>query len=361
MGTRSERERKRKVNIWIILAILIPSIIAGARDEAIGTDTLTYGIPLFRTANNRNFMEYMMAGGAEPLYMIFVYLVAIFTNDVFWELFIIEFVCLLFTYKGLKSAGLKQYVWIGFLVYHLMYYSFSLNLMRQFMCLSILLYAFKFVRNSDFKKYFIIVILLCFIQRTSIVGVFIYPIYHICYTDSIKNGVIRRFATKYRVLFEIFIILSTCLVISLSSFLIKDISSLLPNYAVHMSNMMNTNHRIIWRNVYYMVAIIIPLFLYKNILTHVDGNFEFYFIMLIVSAILWQLQGVSTEVYRISFYFGYYIILAVPTIISKGKRFLDKVLIFTYYLVIMLLYNYDYFVIHLYNQTYPYTSKLLGI
>ena len=48
-----ERHKKRILSFaFLAIAILIPCIIVGARDESIGTDTTTYGLLFYRTALN---------------------------------------------------------------------------------------------------------------------------------------------------------------------------------------------------------------------------------------------------------------------------------------------------------------------
>ena len=44
VGTR-ESKRTKKINIRVILAIIIPSILAGARDISVGIDISVYGVP----------------------------------------------------------------------------------------------------------------------------------------------------------------------------------------------------------------------------------------------------------------------------------------------------------------------------
>ena len=65
--------KNKRINIWIVFAIVIPSVLAGARDITVGTDTSIYGVPFFTYALQRSFESYMVTAGGDPLWLLLVY------------------------------------------------------------------------------------------------------------------------------------------------------------------------------------------------------------------------------------------------------------------------------------------------
>lgn len=359
MGTRDNMKAKR-INIWVILALLIPSILAGARDISVGTDTSTYGVPFFTYALQRSFESYMATAGGDPLWLILVYGLSRLTANVFWELFLIEFAILFFTYKTLKQYDLGKYTWIGFLVFHMMFYSFTLNLMRQFVSLSILLYSFRYIKEHKWKRYFLICFILFFIQKASIIALFLYPIYHLT-TGNYADRFMRKSGFPYsRFLFKCIIIVGACLVVVFSGELIVYVSNLFGAFTAQVQYI-EEGQTIVWRNLVYMLPLLAFMLIFGKGLAKRNPDFSFFTLLLVVYIILWQLQGISRESYRVGFYFGYYIIVSIPMLIKDIKKKDNRVGLFCLIFILMAAFYVDYFVVHLYNETYPYTSALLGI
>lgn len=357
LGTREEKKRRRL--IWIILAIFIPSVLAGARDASVGTDTAVYGVPYFKYALNRNFENYMLTAGGDTLWLLFVYGISRITTEVFWELFLIEVVIMFFTYNALRQYNLGKYTWVGFLVFHLMFYSFTLNLMRQFVCVSIVLYSFKFVKEHKLKQYLLICCILFFIQKTAIMAIVLYPMYHLI-IGGYQSGFLKNIKFSYKkFMFKCLIIIGTCMVVLFASKWIPFISNLLGTFTSQVKYL--TSYNFVWRILIYMLPLAIIMLIFEKNVSHNNSEFEFFNLLLIIYIVLWQLQGISRESYRIGFYFGYFIVISIPMLIKEMRKSSNRVIILGILFVIMIVFYLDYFVVHMYNETYPYTSTLLGI
>lgn len=137
----------------LIIAILIPCILAGCRDLSIGTDTSFYVRNYFRIAkHSRNFDHYYYKVPAEIGYAVFNYLIAGIFKNIHWllffiQLFITSFIAL--TILNFKRRGLLPW---AFLVYFLLYYSNSLNMTRQTMAIAVCLYSFSNLLNGRTVK-----------------------------------------------------------------------------------------------------------------------------------------------------------------------------------------------------------------
>lgn len=357
LGTRNGT---KKINIWVILAILVPSILAGARDISVGTDTSIYGVPFFTYALNRSFKNYMVTAGGDPLWLLAVYGLSRITADPFWELFLIEFIIMFFTYKALTQYDLGKYTWIGFLVFHLMFYSFTLNLMRQFVCLSVVLYSFKYVKQHKFKRYLLICCILFFVQKTAVMAIVLYPMYHLT-TGNYENDFLKNRNIRHReFIFKMIIVGGTCLCVMFASQWIVYFSNLLGSFSSQV-NYLHGGYNFVWRILIYLLPLWALMLVFEKGIVPYNKDFSFFVLQMIIYMILWQLQGVSRESYRVGFYFGYFLIISIPTLIKELNSKSNRNITLCICVVIMGAFYIDYFVVHLYNGTYPYTSALLGI
>lgn len=357
LGTR---KKNKKWNIWVLLAIIIPCVVAGARDVTVGTDTSVYIRPLFSYATQVSSLErYINASITEPGFLLYVYAITKLTGSMFWVCFGIELWCMMFIYLSLIEHGSGKYTWIGFLTFHLLFYSFTLNLMRQFMGLSFGLYCFKYIKQHRLLKYYLsITAIVLLVHRMSFVFYITYPMYYFLTSNEIQ-GAIGSFKRSYKTLFKLLIIVGTIFIIIFASKLMTIISYIFGNYQGQIDNIQKFS--IVWTNLVFMIPLSLPLILNQKYLISRCKDFDFYNTCFIVATILWQLQGLSRESYRVSFYFFYYIILMLPLLIKHLKSKSDRVIYLSYYIIGMSVYYYIYFVFQLFNNTYPYTSQMLGI
>lgn len=350
---------------FIAIALLAPCILAGARDSTVGTDTLTYGEPLFIYAKYRPFSIFMENTNCEYLYSIFVFLVAKITGNIFWQYFFIELICIGFTYKALSENVSKRYLWLGMMVFHFMFYSFTLNLMRQFISLAIQVWAFKYVKQKNLFKYGLVIVITTFIQSTSIIGITVYPLYafstkKVNQDDIEKNRKGLKNLWITRTFFKMLVIIGSCVLVMLAGYFIPMITALTGKYAGQFEYLMDS-YSIVWTNLLFMLPILGLFLLYYKKMRSIDVETEYFLVALLMSIILHQLQGVSRESYRVAFYFEYIIILIIPKIVQSIKNKSNRTACIVLLTVILSCYFYDYFVVQKFNGTIPYSSEILRI
>lgn len=350
----------KKIGLFIMIGIVIPCILAGARDSGIGTDMARYGDNIFYYAKNHSISEfYIHNREVEPLYLLFVYVISLFTGHIFWQYFMIEFFCITLVYLSLVDNKLYKYSWLGLLVFHLMFYSFTLNLMRQFMAMSIILWAFRFIRNHQFIKYSIAVIIAFLFHRSGLVGVAVYIIYILSAQRSFNNKGIARFICGWRWLWSALMILSSFALIYFAKEVFILLSVFKSSYKDQLINL--KNYEISSISLLFMTMLTIIFFLCGQKLSRKNEVYKFYTTILIISTILWQIQGISAEAYRVVLYIWYFVILAIPSLIADINKKRDKNILTLFFGVYLNCYYFYIFVIQEYNGTYPYTSKILGI
>lgn len=350
----------RKKKVLTIFSMLTLCLLAAARDITVGTDTSVYGESLFEWIHNHNFNQTIAMNQNADIeigYIVIIFLLSRITGNVFWAYFLMEFICVFFVYKALDDASTSKYKWMGVFLYNVLFYSFSLNLMRQSMAMSIVLFGFKYVRVNRFWRYLLVVLIAFLVHRTAIIGLFIYPLFMICGYKG--EWCFKSFFNKYRSLFIVTVIGLSFVIVFFAKQWIVTLSFLRETYSFHVQNINSYNPSIAM--IVLMFAFVIPFFVLKVWHKKEGQKLSFYMLLVIMCTILWQLQGISSEIYRVTFYFWILILVMIPelleSICSKNNKFVFS----AYYILLGTIYYWYVFVQLQTNETYPYTSILLGI
>ena len=349
--------------VLIIIAILLPSLLAGFRDSGVGTDMKVYGDRYFAYAKSIRMSEFFAITDCEYGYGLFVYLIAHFTDTTFWMYFMIEFFIMMLIWSCIDDYLEDIYKPFALLTYYLMFYSFSLNLLRQAMAMAVILYSFKFVRRHKFMPTILCCLIASLLQKTSIVSIIIYPIYQVCVTtDEIENNprrnyILKQFVNRYRYYILAIIIIAAMLIIKNARIIITAIYFYLNDYHAIFYGLQNSNTNAI---VYMLYMLLLILFTAYEMKVH-STYYLFYIIMMGISIIMYQLKNVSNAAYRISLYYSIYLVVLLPKMIQEIDNQKNRVISLIVSIIVMDVYAYDFFISRLYNQTYPYTSMILRI
>lgn len=358
---------KPKINIWGWIGIIVPSLIAAIRDNGIGSDTNSYGRMVFAIAYESNSVSTFLNStsayikNTEPLYKFFVYFISRMTNKICFQYFFIELFIMFFVLKSLLDMGTERKAWVGMFIYHMLFYSFSLNLMRQMMAMALLLWGFRFVKRKKLVNYLLTVIVASCIHIMAIEGIAIYFLYIIFSSQLRSEKKLERILAKYKFIFDILTLTIAGLVLVFSPKIISTFSILKESFIYqlqHLSNELDFNYAAFLL----MNAMVFPLVIfYKNVKRY-NEDMHFYIITLILATLFWQLSAFSGELYRVAIYFWGYIILAVPIFIKEFSNYkAHRQLMQGYYIILASIYYVYMFVILLINYTYPYTSAMLTI
>lgn len=164
-------------NIIRILSLMPMAIIAGMRDLTIGTDIQNYGLFNFESALQfKNIFDYVKyikyTNGVEYGYSVFNYLVSRFTNSINVFFFLLNLLTILFIILGLNVLGDKVNFELSIIIYYLLFWSGSLNVMRQSLAVSIVFFAFSLYMSNNKLFYFILLILLASsIHQTALLAI----------------------------------------------------------------------------------------------------------------------------------------------------------------------------------------------
>lgn len=341
----------------LLLAITIPSLLAGVRSLNIGTDVLNYVDPIYQSAIwSKNFFQFLnlpILNGVilvpissfEPGYAFFVFIVAKIFRNLFFVLFFTQFFILGFIISGLWCLRDRMSVCFGMLVYYLCFFNTSLNIVRQSMAIAVLVYGFKYLIEKKYFKYVLITIFACLFHRTAIFGFLILMIYYIMLP---KNRKYFKVSYKEKI---ILITLSATLIVFITP--LRNLILSIIGLNKYVDGYLNGNISFVGNQILLRIPFFTVLLLqWKK--TSIDKNIKVFFLAeLICDLMVSQLSGISESSARITLYFSIYYIFILPLFLYNKKDVKGKVLFF-FIMIYLLVYWYYSFVIMQYSETIPF-------
>lgn len=161
---------KKNNKFILILSIILISFIAGFRGINVGVDTKDYFYAFnnnfprnwqFEELGFRYLSTTLMKIFKNPSYVCFIY--SLITN------FFIVF--RLWDFRKKCNFTLMSFL------YMLIYYVNTMNVMRQFLAVSIIFYSTKFLEGRKYLRFFIIVILMTLIHKSSLLALLLIFVY----------------------------------------------------------------------------------------------------------------------------------------------------------------------------------------
>lgn len=175
-----KKKYKKTRTIFVIIALLIPSVIAGIRDYTIGTDVLLYGNNWFeRAISYESMYQYLMKAKEYSVgvgYAAINFIVSRFSSSPHMFYFVYELLQLTVLYAAIKPYKNKLSVAFAFLIYYFLFFNNSLNILRQAMAIVLVLYSYRFARDKKNVGFCVTIALAYSFHSSAIVGLAIYPI-----------------------------------------------------------------------------------------------------------------------------------------------------------------------------------------
>lgn len=345
--------------ILLWLAILVTAVVAGLRADTIGTDIRTYVEPMYSLAKQSNsyveflnssfFKEYvnMKISSFEPGYSLFVYIVAKSVGSLAANLFFTQLFINTFILFGIWHFRDKMNVWLGMLVFYTLFYNESLNMIRQWMAMSVLIYGFKYLVEQRWGSYLLCVLFATTFHSSGLVGILFLLVYYLLSVVN-DNAKILVSLSSRKISLKVTI---TVLVTTLLAFLFLNtqvISTLLNGIgksdyvAGYMKNEIYFS-LIRLLNVLPMVL----LYIFRNKTIKKDARY-FFAITVFSSIAVAQFSTVTTFGGRILDFFTMYNVYTMPLLTKNSKAL--KFLVIVY----CIFYWWYYIVFLRYNETVPY-------
>ena len=352
-------------NFFAVIAILVPCILAGMRADTIGTDVKVYVEPLYNAAKqSTSFFSYMnqrwfyiwrykYVYDFEIGFILLVYLIEKIGGSIGLVLFFIHILVLSLIYLGLKRINKRYPIWLGMLVFYMLFYNTSLNMMRQWIAMSILFYGLCYLLEHKKKKYFIVVIAACLFHTSALVGFAIYFLY--MYSQKQREYI--RFA-NFRLdgsLAPIKLFIYGCIVLlslNIIAVLLRAIG--LAKYTGYIQG--NSSIYLMPNQIILRLPIIILLVIRWKRMMAEDELTPFYGSMIVLDLLASQLISINVYAFRIASFFSEYNMLSYSALVYAGNRKYraNRYITLLYVLAYIIYYWIYYYVITGTHATFPY-------
>lgn len=339
-------QEKNVKRLLVVIALLLPSIVAGVRDYTIGTDIQTYGNYWFEMARSSNnylkFVQYANWSSIGPGYSTLNFLVSRFTENAHWFYFILNLIANILVYLGLKKNQDICNVSIGMAVYYFVFWGIFLNALRQSIALAIIFFSYSYLRRQKFIKFLVGVLIAMTFHNTAIISVVALPV-HIAI-----NGKGRQ---KIRLLV---VALSTIFILfSWQIFRIAvNLGIISARYETYLNDGNSGGGGFIRIALYGGIMVLLWIFAKRQ-----DKSFELndYRMFTLYSLLLSSLSFIQSQSVRIAHYYDMYLIYTISYLYIHARiKEKDKRIFYCTIFILFLIYWLFVFVYRKSDQIVPY-------
>lgn len=323
-------------NIFLILSLIIPSLVAGLRYNT-GTDYQSY-YWLFQLTKGSSITG-ILDMGSEPLFLIIMKIISILRLDNI--MFMIMFwLTISFIYLSLRKF--KDINWgYGLFLWYLIAFSPSLNIMRQMLAVSVVLYAVVNLYEKKYLKYFIFMLIAVLIHNIAIIGLV-----------ALILQSLNKYFDSYRIIVILFLF-----------FIIPFISE----YIVSFINIVDENRFEVYTslldNFSFFPALrvlpsLLPVIFFRKKIKYLFGNSSLFINLKIFELFFRLFFSTINYGFRVAYFFNVSDVILISMLLasvkSKNSRFVLTLFIFIFYISI---YYFNSF-INLNDGVVPY---ILGV
>lgn len=345
VSEKNFKNNKKKIAIFFsIIAVLLPSLLAAFRVEGVGTDTLYYVKSNFEAALMSNtFEQFNRIFELELLYNLLVYIVSRFTNNINILYFMIQAIIMLFVYRACYDQKENSPMWLSFLLFLLLYYNRSLNMIRQSLALAIILYSFKYIKDKKLVKYTLFVIIASLFHKTALVSLIIY-------------FMVRLIERKENFLYKFFILLISFM------FLVgyQEIMFLLIDFKIvpskYLFYVIGSESNILLIELVRKIVFLGIFILFGRAFNKNDKNSHVFKYFMSLDLVLYLVGIYANYAQRISYYLGYFDIFLIAQLPNCCRNGFSKKGMYVILIVFFVLYWFIYYGVLKYDSTFPYIS-----
>jgi hypothetical protein len=320
-------EKTRKTYSFFITILLI--ILAGFRGVTVGRDTDQYS-EIFDSIKNHSLSYCLKESSVEYGYTIFQYLVVNLGGN--YQMFLLLTAILTLCPVGYIIYKYSKHPWISFLIFisFPVFTTLAFSALRQGIAMGFILFAFHYSQKHQLYRYLICIIFAYFFHATALIFLPVYWISKIKLTNKV-----------------IFI----SIVLMVIGYLLKEV----------LFAYLNSQARIAYEvedaggnNMYlFFVAVVLFSFIYRKYATDKYSSNAIYLYMIILSVIIWPLCSANPGLFRLTFYFNFFLALYVSNFIySLRNKITKKVAILLF--VVVSFYSIGYIVMRPELINYPY-------
>jgi len=337
---------RSKLTIFHWLALFSICIVVGFRYE-VGTDWQGY----------KEWFEYFKIVSFDSLdklnfelgFLILNYGLAKLDADYTLMFSLMALISWVFIFKGITANILPLFL---FLVFADEYFFWSMNVIRQFMCLAIFLYAIRFIVQRKAKEYFFFVLIAILFHTSAAILILFY---------FIPWGKIYK--PKYWfIAFLISIFLAnTPLIFSFVETALFTVGEIIPLFSIYIryfeSGKFGAAQLDVGLGYIFRLAVAIFIFIYCNSVTEKYPKTKIFFVLFFIGSIVYNLFYMVQLIGRINHYFLFMRPVILSVIIyylwtEENKRYVSLLILFLYFIIFLVtIYNSS-------NDNSPYQFRL---
>lgn len=342
---------------FILIAAMIPCILAGLRDNTIGTDTSLYGIHIYNAASQNSFMIFMkdQYTSVEPLFKLWAYIVSI-PKSRFIFFAGLEAACVIPVFVRLIQDYQKE-AWIGVMIYYFWLFGFTLNIMRQSIAIALLFWGSKYIYERNIKKFSIVVLAAMGFHLSAVVGLAIYAMYVVFAYDPLligKKTFWNTIAKKYSKIMKPFFLLFLIFLIFNTSMILVKVSTMIGRYSAEVKDLAN-NSSVGPGYLVLVGSILVVLTVYiRNSNLRNSAKSDFFPFTILCGILIFYMSVFSGQLFRISLYFTSYLIPFSAYVCESNSRKKIRKLVMAYVVLVLIAFVYYYYVRGGWNAIYPY-------
>lgn len=332
--------------IYIIIAILMLSLLAGLRNNEIGLDVKTYVTVAFNKLQNKSIQDVFLNHNLEIGYELLILSCINIYNDIHFVHFITHLIIVLGVMSFLLNFSNKNDIYLGLLTFLFLYFNTSLNIVRQWLAISVYMYSIKYLINKDYKKYLVFSLIAYLFHNSAIIAFLVFGIYYMLNK--------KLSCTRVLIIFITFIMILLAL---------RPIVSLLVGYGIlnvrYLSYFNSVGNSSIFMQTISRLPILILAFINYNSILKNDKFNKIILIFLFLDLIMGCMSPLIGDASRFSLYFSVWQIYFIPEIYKsiKIKTKTNQRLIISFVFILYLVLYWVYSVVYRnFGNTYPYNS-----
>ncbi len=329
---------------------LLFSHFAGARAITVGTDTAGYALNSYY-AIKYNGIDYFWCSSEyadffSPLFKALCIISVSLAHTFYGYLFAIELLTVIPVILACRKM-LGRWSWMGILVFSVLFYPMSFNMMRQMIAMGFLLLAFIEASERKPASYCVYTVVACLFHSSSIVGLLIYPLVAFARGGGRQGGFKLAFVCMAGMVFVL---------------LAPSVIKYLPGD--HYQNYLSGEHAISGGlRMPAMTAVLTMslaafglIFIRKRKLSAVQSELLIEMaVVVIFGVVCLMLSLFSFYLYRIGFFFLYVSILLLPLLCSSINDRNSGLFMAAIVIIFICAWAFDYYAIQSSHGVIPYT------
>lgn len=341
--------KTQSMAFWIfsLISLMPLLLIGGFRDLTVGSDTMAYPISSIQLINENNQISALTIANVEILYLALAYISVIwFGGDIQTMLFITNAIIILTFYWGFVRVRKYTPLGITMFIFLFLFYNMMLSMQRQGIAMGLVFLAYTFIFRRQLIPFFVLIFIAILFHKSAIASLLTVPC---LFSKKTKYN-------KYIIFASFFLLIAYNLI--LQHFTVFNFFAKYESYSSkgEFSEGGFSNSEFILRLIF-----LIYIYTYSSKELKKKSLFKNITALLISEFFLNLLQIHSQFMGRLGYYIYTLYIIFLPYFIHYNKK--KKKSYFPIVSVSVLIIFYWWFV-YIYNnsgETYPYTSKILGL